>query len=294
MFSGDSAGGNGGLGSLGGWGAGGAIYSNSTPVSVASSMFLRDSAGGSSGRGSSSGSGQGGAIHAHFGSLSVSGSTFTDDSAGGAGGSGPNSGQGEGGAIFASLGSLSVVNSTLSANSAGAESGVGAGSGKGFGGAIWTDDPTATLSSDTIASNTVGPAGGSAGAGIAGAQHVTALGSIVSGNTGASNCDADVGSSSFSLEGPAGNRSCGFNLPSADPLLEALQNYGGTTWTQALPPNSLAVRVIPKADCPSADFGVDQRGYPRPGQGKTMCDVGAYETQDPGARKLTLVPRAPI
>jgi hypothetical protein len=294
MFSGDSAGGNGGLGALGGSGTGGAIYSSSTSVSVAGSMFLGDSAGGSSGSGNLSGSGQGGAIHAHLGSLTVSGSTFTDDSAGGAGGSGPNSGQGKGGAIFASLGSLSVSNSTLSANSAGAESGVGAGSGQGFGGAIWTDDSTATLSSDTIASNTVGPAGGSAGAGIAGAQHVTALGSIVSGNTGASNCDRDVGSSSFSLEGPAGNRSCGFALPSADPLLEALQNYGGTTWTQALPPNSPAVRVIPKADCPSADGGVDQRGYPRPGQGKTMCDVGAYETQGSGARKRPPVPRAAI
>jgi Interleukin-like EMT inducer len=293
-FSGDSAGGNGGLGSLGGSGAGGAIYSNSTSVSVAGSMFLDDSAGGSFGSGNSGGSGHGGAIDAHLGSLSVSGSTFTGDGAGGAGGSGPSSGQGDGGAIFALGGSLSVSNSTLSANSAGAQSGIGPGSGQGFGGAIWTNDFTATLSSDTIASNTVGPAGGSAGAGIAGAQHVTVLGSIVSGNTGTSNCDGHAGSSSFSMEGPAGNRSCGFVLPSADPLLGALQNYGGTTWTQALPPNSPAVGVIPKADCPSADAGVDQRGYPRPGQGKTMCDVGAYETQDSGAATRTPGPRAPV
>ena len=293
-FLSDSAGGNGGVGPLGGSGAGGAIYSNSTSVSVAGSMFLHDSAGGDFGSGNLSSSGKGGAIDAHLGSLTVSGSTFADDQAGGSGGSGPRSGQGEGGAIFASGGALSLSDSTLSANNAGAQSGVGAGSGQGFGGAIWTDDFAATLSSDTIASNTVGPAGGSAGAGIAGAQHVTALGTIVSGNTGASNCDQDVASSSFSLEGPAGHRSCGFALPSADPLLEALQNYGGTTWTQALPRNSPAVSVIPQADCPSADGGVDQRGYPRPGQGKARCDVGAYETQNPAARKSTLAPRAPM
>jgi hypothetical protein len=91
-----------------------------------------------------------------------------------------------------------------------------------------------------------------------------------------------VASVSFSLEGPAASRSCGFDLPSADPLLAALQNYGGQTWTQALSAGSPAVGVIPTASCPTADLGVDQRGYPRPGRGKSHCDVGAFETQASG------------
>jgi len=38
------------------------------------------------------------------------------------------------------------------------------------------------------------------------------------------------------------------------------------------PPGSVAIDVIPEADC---DVATDQRGEPR----DTMCDVGAFEVQ---------------
>ena len=138
---------------------------------------------------------------------------------------------------------------------------------------------------DTIDANSVGSAVGSDGGGIDGATHVTAKGTIVSGNTlgGASgNCDHAVASSSYSVEGPAGSTSCGFtdptDLPSADPLLQPLADNGGPTQTQALGAGSPAIDVVPAASCSTS---VDQRGFSRPDNGETVCDVGAFEVQDP-------------
>ena len=66
------------------------------------------------------------------------------------------------------------------------------------------------------------------------------------------------------------------------PELDPLHDNGGPTETQALPAGSPAVDAVPVAQCPTK---VDQRGMPRPDNGKGVCDVGAYELQDP--------PRAP-
>ena len=108
---------------------------------------------------------------------------------------------------------------------------------------------------------------------------MTAKATIVSGNTGATNCDAPAATSSYGLEGPSsGDTSCGFDLPSANPQLEPLADNGGPTETQALSPSSPAVDAVPAAKCPTK---VDQRGEPRPDNGKAFCDVGAYELQDP-------------
>jgi hypothetical protein len=134
-----------------------------------------------------------------------------------------------------------------------------------------------TLASVTVDENEVGVGG--AGAGIAGAGEVTAKATIVAGNTGAANCDAPVGSRSYCLESAsAGETSCGFDLGSAEPQLKPLADNGGPTETQALPPSSPAVDAVPLAKCPTR---VDQRGEPRPDNGKSVCDVGAFELQDP-------------
>ncbi len=76
---------------------------------------------------------------------------------------------------------------------------------------------------------------------------------------------------------------CGFrasgDLVNADPMLGALQNNGGFTWTHALLPGSPAIDAGANASCPD----VDQRGFLRPVDGDLdgtiICDIGAYESQ---------------
>jgi hypothetical protein len=314
-FTSNTAGGDGGTGSLSGRGDGGAIEgeSGTGPVTVTASTFTDNAVGGQSGGGSGSGFGSGGAIRS-FSSLSIAESTFAGNAAGGQGSNGfggaihnfnnvsaltvsgstfanntagGQGGAGNGGAIRVSsisARSASITNSTLIGNAAGGGGAVG------HGGAVEVDGPvSATLASVTIDENEVG-AGGT-GAGVDGAITVTARATIVSGNTGATNCDAPVATSNYSLEGPSsGDTSCGFDLPSADPALEALADNGGPTETQALPASSPAVDAVPVAKCPTK---VDQRGEPRPDNGKSVCDVGAFELQDPPvAPAITSAPAA--
>jgi len=78
---------------------------------------------------------------------------------------------------------------------------------------------------------------------------------------------------------------CGFDRPTdqvnvgADDLkLGPLQENGGPTETHALGDGSVAIDVIPEAECLDADgdpLTTDQRGFPR----DSMCDVGAFEVQ---------------
>lgn len=265
-----------------GTGVGGAI-SNGGTLTVSDSTFTDNTAGGSGGDGVDSSEGIGGAIES-FSSLTVTGSTFTGNSAGGDGGTGDTSGAGTGGAILAT-GSLTLVNSTITGNSAGGVSGSGMESGQGFGGGVdiahGPSGATATLKGDTIDGNRVGSASGSDGAGIANQGTTSIVATIVSGNADANNCTNTVlsisGSMSVSksLEGPAGQTSCGFDLPSADPLLGPLADNGGPTETQALGAGSPAIgAVAPTSDCPVND----ERGALRPQGG---CDVGAYEVAPP-------------
>lgn len=311
LFTANTAGGDGGSGSISGRGEGGAIEDETRngPLTVTGSTFTENTVGGQHGGGGGSGFGSGGAIRS-IGSLNIVGSTFADNAAGGQGSSG------FGGAIsnFDNVSPLTITGSTFAGNTAGGQGGSGAGGAidisavsagrsasvtnstlvgnaaggggaSGSGGAIEaTDISSLTLASATISENIVG--GGGSGAGInsatgaiSRAAAVTAKTTIVSGNTGATNCDAPVASSIYSLEGPtAGDTSCGFDLPSADPLLEPLADNGGPTETQALPASSPAVDAVPVAKCPTK---VDQRGEPRPDNRKSVCDVGAYELQDP-------------
>lgn len=310
LFTANTAGGDGGSGEISGRGEGGAIEDEvrNGPLTVTDSTFVENTVGGQHGGGGGSGFGSGGAIRS-LGSLTVTGSMFGGNAAGGHGSNGfggaisnfdnanpltiadstfagntagGQGGGGSGGAIEASSvsgRSASITNSTLVGNAAGGGGAVG------HGGAIEVTDMTSvTLASVTIDENEVG-AGGSGAAinttvgAISRAAAVTAKATIISGNTGATNCDAPVASSSYSLEGStASDTSCGFDLLSADPLLEPLAGNGGPTETQALPASSPAVDAVPVAKCPTK---VDQRGEPRPDNGKSVCDVGAFEFQDP-------------
>lgn len=69
----------------------------------------------------------------------------------------------------------------------------------------------------------------------------------------------------------------GHNVPAGqNPLLAALHDNGGPTWTHALPAGSIAINHGDPAGCKdaiSAPLLVDQRGHPRLG----ACDIGAYE-----------------
>jgi len=84
--------------------------------------------------------------------------------------------------------------------------------------------------------------------------------------------------------------SCGLtgtgSQQNTDPKLDPSgpQNHGGPTATIALQSGSPAIDKIPKADCPATD----QRGYPRPAAGQSMCDMGSYEAGSAPPAKLTV------
>jgi len=92
------------------------------------------------------------------------------------------------------------------------------------------------------------------------------------------NSEGFVNSLGHNLE--SGN-TCGFtgtgDLINTDPLLGALQDNGGPTFTNALQAGSPAIDGGDNADCPKTD----QRGSSRPvdgnGDGTVLCDIGAFE-----------------
>jgi hypothetical protein len=260
--------------------AGGGAIQNTGTLTVTDSSFGSNAAGGAGSNVDLSGIGNGGAIDNAGTSLTVSGSTFAQNTAGGNGGGGIDSGQGRGGAIFSSA-SMTITDSTFTANQAGGTLAGGGLSGEGSGGAISVGASTAILVNDTIDANSLGSASlATSGAGIdSSGGTVTAQSTIVSGNTGGANCHTSLAiTSDHSLEGPAGQTSCGFDLASTDPLLQPLADNGGPTQTQALGAGSPAIGAVPVASCRTT---TDQRGLPRPDSGDSRCDVGAYEVQQP-------------
>ena len=98
-------------------------------------------------------------------------------------------------------------------------------------------------------------------------------------------CMGDITSLGYNIESPG--HTCGFDhstdqvdVSAEDLKLGPLQDNGGPTETHPLGAGSVAIDVIPEAECLDADgepLTTDQRGEPRPGG--TMCDVGAFEVQ---------------
>jgi hypothetical protein len=173
---------------------------------------------------------------------------------------------GFGGGIF-SGGTLLVTNSTVSQNVAEA------------GGGIHAVGPT-TIVNATIAGNVA--VAGSAIL-IQPSAEVTLAASVVEGVCRTVGGIGVVLSSGYNIESP-GN-TCGFDQDtdqfnvSAEALaLAPLADYGGRTATHALGVASVALDVIPEAECLDADgqpLTTDQRGFPR----RWMCDAGAFEVQ---------------
>ena len=196
-----------------------------------------------------------------------------------------NTTRGNGGGIY-SHGTVVLINSTVSGNEA-----------VGMGGGIEVANEL-IMTNSTVSGNT---ANESAGGVFADFGTLTLVNSTIAGN---SSVDATIRGGDWTVSGTliAGDCSyvrmssgghniesegdtCGFDQPTdqvnvsaADLNLGPLQDNGGPTETHALGAGSLAIDVIPEAECVDADgepLTTDQRGEPR----DAMCDVGAFEVQ---------------
>lgn len=119
-------------------------------------------------------------------------------------------------------------------------------------------------------------------------SNMTAFADVVTGPTGATNCDLGSGTTTSSGYNFADDTSCGFTnttdhqVASANPMLGALAANGGPTETLLPQTGSPLIDAIPNAACQTgaaAGITTDQRGLPRPEQTSGKCDIGAVEVQ---------------
>jgi hypothetical protein len=138
----------------------------------------------------------------------------------------------------------------------------------------------ATLINTTVSANT--HLGGGEGI-FAGGTQTLLRNSLVTDGCRVGSSGGGITSLGHNIESPSDT--CGFdeltdqaNVP--DPMLGPLQNNGGPTETHALLDGSVAIDVIPEAECVDHHgdpLTADQRGVTRP-QG-VRCDVGAVEME---------------
>jgi hypothetical protein len=202
-----------------------------------------------------------------------------------------NFGFGSGAGIYVGNGqTVDVVGSTITGNEAA--------TGAGGGGIALGQLAAATIRSSTIVGNT-GQSGGGLYAG--GGATVSLTNTILAGNHASTGPDCLVGSA---LVGSGHNvigdgTSCGsatngsnfdqVGSPAAlvDPHLGPLADNGGPTRTFALLLGSPAIGTGDPAACLAAPVAnVDQRGSSRKTEGRSACDVGAYDT---GGKVLQLL-----
>lgn len=154
-------------------------------------------------------------------------------------------------------GTAAVTNSTLYGNHA-----------NHTGGAIDAWNGSLIVSHSTLAGNSADYVGG----GVYVGSPVTFSHTIIAGNT-AANCAFDDGE--VLIDGgdnlQFGDSSCDAAIPVGDPMLGALQDNGGPTFTM------LPGAGSPAIDAVACDPAVtdDQRGAPRPNG--ALCDIGAVE-----------------
>ncbi|HEU0026642.1 MAG TPA: HYR domain-containing protein [Ktedonobacterales bacterium] len=244
--------------------AGGAIYNdNGGSMTISRSTF------------SSNSTNEGGAIYNdNGGSVSIDSSTLSGNSASLAGGAIFNTTPGS---------TVRITRSTLANNAAQASNGVGGAIANVNGGSV-------SITSSTIAFNSAPYSGG----GIFDEAPATASfgASIIADNvsvTPANSEPTEVNCNNSGLYTDQGYNleddnfaNCGFSgsyaydMVGVDPVLGALGSNGGPT--QTLP---LYEHVSPAADYIPASTAFchtyDQRGYVRPDDGETKCDIGAYE-----------------
>jgi CSLREA domain-containing protein len=176
---------------------------------------------------------------------------------------------------------MTLTNTTISGNSA--NSG---------GGGIFQAAGEATLRNVTISGNSL--SGSLGGALFLGQDATMSIGnSILAGNRFA-DCDIRGATALVSLGNNLdGDNSCGFTAPGdiggSDPLLGALADNGGATFTHALLAGSPAIDAGADTDCPATD----QRGETRPADGNgdatAHCDIGAYERQAAAQAESTTI-----
>lgn len=257
--------------------AGGGAILNAGTLTILDSEFESNNATGA----------EGGAIR-NSGDLTIERTTFTDNwSSNDLGGALYQAGTGtatitdslfvsnsstlnSGGAIYGA-GDLTITNTTFSGNTAGASH---------HGSAIFVTNGTTTLQNVTVTGNTHGDSG---------AVRVTSTGTlnirntIIAGNSGGGADDLssvgtinDLGNNligdgtgqSVLVDGVNGNQ-VGTSGSPLDPMLEALADNGGATWTHALLGASTAIDAGSNIGAPTAD----QRAVAR----DSSVDIGAYE-----------------
>jgi CSLREA domain-containing protein len=160
--------------------------------------------------------------------------------------SGNSAGTGGGGGLVNSNGFLSLTNCTVAGNTAGDGGGIVDG---GF-------TPSLTLTDCTLSGNTA-PTGSGGGLVIPSDGTTTLTNTIVAGNNG-----GDVSGGT-----PGGAN----NLIGGNPLLAALGDFGGPTFTMPPLPGSQAIGGGTTSGAPATD----QRGQPRTG----TIDIGAFQSQ---------------
>ena len=294
-------------GSAGGPGTDGGGISNAGTLTL-SAVTITGNAAGSGGNGGASPGGNGGFGGGVFnnGTLAINNSTINANNAG-TGGDGVTGGAGgSGGGIYnTGAGTLTITNSTISGNQTG-PGGSPAGAAGGSGGGIATAG-TLTLTSSTVTANTATGSGG----GLSRTAGVTTIqNSIIGGNTGgvsAPDISGTVQSDGFNLiQSTSGatinqNGGAGPNITGQDPLLNALMDNGGPTFTHSLQCSSPAIDKG-KAFGAAPDSLRDQRGGTRPfdfadavypnAVGGDGSDIGAVETQSAGGCVPTAIPPA--
>ncbi|MEW6242413.1 MAG: choice-of-anchor Q domain-containing protein, partial [Chloroflexota bacterium] len=186
--------------------------------------------------------------------------TFANNTATGA--------SGGGGAVFAwRTGTptlLTIENNTFYGNSAVYNGGA----------ILFSNSGDVILRNNTFSENLSSRADGNGGGNIYfwGGSDVTLQNNIIADNAGGQDCVSQGSVNTYGSNNLVedGSSIC---LPTLtdDPLLGALADNGGPTWTMSLSPDSPAVDAGDDASCSSTD----QRGAARPQN--AHCDLGAYE-----------------
>lgn len=177
-----------------------------------------------------------------------------------------------------------VDNCTFSGNSATSNSslgGAGQAAGALYGEHVVVSNCTFSGNSGTYTVGSYGAAGGA----ILAVGALTIENTIVANSTAGANCSSRVVGSiidgGHNLRWPSTDTTCAGNF--GDPKLASLQDNGGPTQTMALQPGSPAINAGDNATCSMEPaWGLDQRGFVRPGTGSANCSVGAYEFDSPG------------
>jgi CSLREA domain-containing protein len=195
------------------------------------------------------------------------------------------------GAGVVSGGTLTIVNSTVSGNTSDSS------------GAGIFNSGTAALYNVTVTNNTGGGSGSFGnGGGVGNTGTLTLMNTLISGNFDLSvnqnnpDCFGTFDSQGYNLiEDTAGCTITGDttgNIIGVPPLLGALQNNGGPTFTHALQTGSAGINDGNPGGCRDQNnqvLGTDQRGYVRNG----VCEIGAFEFNSIGTATPTITPILP-